>query len=993
MTQAPPSYDDLSRLVDEEYGVVNKTGLAELCASLNRIEHLTYWRGFLEHCGTSPKHVFFAFNQMNRILRHRGCTMNPEVLENILAFFIDSAGGKAQMLIARREVLNAVSEGLAVTSRLVFEAKNGDMTSLGAGLMKMMQQNTVEHQTVALKVMDDVCDVFKEDMRHLDLLTNTNVRTRFKDKLPEFFDIAVKILNEAQQPDIFHGALCLLLRILKYFDTNSNDSRSELHYPDHFRILYQNDEIIQRIFTAFQDPQITATILELLYYIVSSSKRMWNDMESKLAFFNCVTDKLIGLMQEPTQLLPLSRLCCKIVCQVDRQFLGQPSAQAFFDSAAGLSRAIFTQAVMEQDALTYMLKFWREFSQWATPDDGVIAGLVGQMFGGLISTLLEQIGSEPDKWKEDVETIGQDVFRNLWSLAEISYGNACQMVVEHMRSRMSGPPSALLELALLVRIVSARLVGGASGGVISAGDRDQMTEQLFVTVIEVIDQTNQSIEQVMKSLGQDEIVFERALLEFMTAYQNHLGGRMDSQKNEQAAQIMQVFVKRLLILLTSGLCDSKTMTTAILVIQQMISKPVLSATLQGSQFMQDLQRFSLCVSFDHLADITESKRPRKCIFALYMMLIQNEEQLRDFLGQFDGRFKSIASEQDAFIVYTELRGVFEGVHDQTWKYNRLLQWFSRLHFADTVAVIERFAGNPIVVKAVCHLWVSIFPDKAMQKNKRFSTNSGFGITLFKSSFGIIQAVLNGNTPDAHKIVILFRVIRNCLISESVNFGVMEFYNDTSYKQLVGLFYDLLRPAVQSSIMDVPKMVLNILESIASITRVMGGAFFADEERVKFTLAFLHQCLLHHKVAAKNTADEIWKYIWEALREMLDVCSSVDSLNQAFGLFEPHFFVIMDNMINDQEAKYTLDTSLILMYEAVYNKDFVQRFIGEVCNTSDGQCRAAVEESFMALLNGVCPPITEQAKKNFISKAGSFRSFMRRYPVSLSAIPSMAPYFH
>ena len=988
----PPSYENLSKLIDEEYGVEGKSTLVKLCEPLNQIEHLEYYRGFLERCDASPKHAFFAFKQMNVIIRFRGCTMSPDMLRQMLGFFIDWAGGKAQKLLAKPEVLNIVAENLAVTSRFLFEITRGDMTAVGAGLMRMMGSNTAEHQKVALKVMEEICDVFKENMRHLDLTQNQQMRTQFQEgKLPEFFDIVVRILNGTPQQEIFHGALSLMVRILKFFDTNSSDDRSVLRYPPAFGVLYANSEILQKVFTGFQAPVMVDTVLELLYYIVSAAPLMWGSLENKMGFFNCVTGNLLGPMQAGLSLLLLSRLCFKIVHQLDKAFLEQGNSREFFEAAGTLSMRVFAQADMEQDAMMYMLRLWNEFANWAGQNDTTICELVARMFQGCVSTLLEQIKNEPAKWKEDIGQINPDVFRILWALAEVCYAMACELIVDQIKARLSGSATTLLELALLVRMVAAKLKGGATGSAVAPPDKEQQTERLFVSVIDLIDQTNQTADQVMKSLGPGELAFEDALLEFMQYYQNHLGSRVDpKQIDERTKGIIQVFVKRLMILLTSGLCDAKTMTRAIMVIIQMIVR--ISEALKGSEFMGQLQGFSLSINFDHLPDLSESKRPRIRLFELYMKLIQNDAQLRQFLDGFDGKFKSISSEEQAFVTYTELKGVFEGVAGDARKYTRLLEWFSRTHFSDTIGIIERFGSNPLVVKAVCRLWVSMFPDKVLSRDRRFSTNSGFGIKLFKASFGIIQAILNAKTPDVHKMAILFTVIRNCLTSEAVNFGVMEYYNDNSYKQLVGLFYELLKPAVESDIMDVPKMVVQILKSIASITKVMGAAFFSDQGKVEFTLEFLRRCLLHHKVAARNASEDIWKYIWEALSEMLDVCSSVDALNSVFALFQPHFVLIMDSIMNKQEDKYTLGTCLIFMYQVIYNKDFVERFIGDVCSATDPQWRNCVSDAFRELLAAIHPPITTASKQAFLSAAGKFSSTMRRYPSAIANLPSMAPFF-
>ena len=987
-----PTYEDLSKLIDEEYGVEGKSTLVKLCEPLNQIAHLEYFRGFLERCDVSPKHAFFAFKQMNAIIRFRGCTMNPEMLKQMLVFFIGWAGGKAENLLARPEVLNIVAENLAVTSRLLFESTRGDMTSVGEGLMRMMGSNTAVHQKVALKVMEEICEVFKENMRHLSLLQNQEVRKQFLDgKLPEFFNIVLGILRGTPEQEIFHGALSLMIRILKFFDTNSSDDRCVLRYPLAFGALYANSEILQKVFTGFQAPVMVDTVLELLYYIVSAPPFIWGSEENKMGFFNCVTGYLLGPMQSGLPLLLVSRLCFKIVHQLDKTFLGQENSRAFFEAVATLSKSVFTQADMEQDAMMYMLRLWNEFSNWAEKGDTTIVDLVAGMFQECVLTLLEQIKNEPQKWKGDIGQINPDVFRILWSLAEHCYGSACELIVGQIKARLSGSATTLLELALLVRMVAAKLKGGATGSAVASADKEQQTEQLFVAVIGLIDQTNQTADQVVKSLGPGELVFEDSLLEFMQYYQNHLGSRgVPKQVDERTKGIIQVFVKRLMILLTSGVCDAKTMNEAIMVIIQMIAR--ISDALKGSEFMEQLQGFSLRINFDHLPDLSESKRPRTRLFVLYMKLIQNDAQLRQFLEGFDGKFKSISSEEQAFITYTELKGVFEGVAGDARKYTRLLEWFSRAHFSDTIGVIERFGSNPLVVKAVCRLWVSMFPDKVLSRDRRFSTNSGFGIKLFKASSGIIQAILNAKTPDVHKMVILFTVIRNCLTSEAVNFGVMEYYHDDSYKQLVGLFYDLLKPAVESDIMDVPKMAVQILKSIASITKVMGAAFFSDQGKVEFTREFLRRCLLHHRVAARNTSEDIWKYVWEALNEMLDVCSSVDALKSVFSLFEPHFVLIMDSIMNKQDDKYILDTCLIFMYQAIYNQEFVQRFIRDVCSAADPQWSEFVRDAFQGLHDAIHPPITKTSKQEFLSAAGKFSSTMRRYPCAIANLPSMASCF-
>jgi hypothetical protein len=209
--------------------------------------------------------------------------------------------------------------------------------------------------------------------------------------------------------------------------------------------------------------------------------------------------------------------------------------------------------------------------------------------------------------------------------------------------------------------------------------------------------------------------------------------------------------------------------------------------------------------------LAETKRPRALLTELRVALAGKRA---DTLDDFDERLVASAGPEAAFALICDLRGLTRTA-DAT-----AIAWFAK-NIQRIVQVGMAHARDSAIVRALGGLWGKLLVAKMK--------NEGFAIRVFRAALPIVAIAREGGHVKAG-----LALLRRCLASGRVTFGIMEYYGDETFARMCDSFYLFLAEAGELDW----KSLVNVLHTFVAIPDVTKLKFFESPEKVMALAAFI-----------------------------------------------------------------------------------------------------------------------------------------------------------
>jgi hypothetical protein len=489
--------------------------------------------------------------------------------------------------------------------------------------------------------------------------------------------------------------------------------------------------------------------------------------------------------------------------------------------------------------------------------------------------------------------------------------------------------------------------------------------------------------------------FEMSLVEFMHRYQEvRLGevvpttpGNAFDELVTMNREIVDRFVRRMMIVLASPGSNVQIVQAILGVILAMLKKPAILEITKQTPLIGAIINRHLVIEFEHLP-LEETKRLRSSLHQIYASVV-DDARLGKFLAAYDARFDELLTDVLAFQLYRDLKGLFRGIgtNDQ---YAKVLTWFAERHFHHTLEVIRQFAHQESVVRAVCQLWISMFPDriiKGPRRQQKFTQAGGFGIRLFKASLGIINRIQAIGIHDVAKMPVLMKVVRCCLTTESVNFGVMAYYRDDSLERMVAIFDSQVRRVEFGQIERQSKLLLNILQSYAAVIRLTGIGI-GNQECAMSAIHFLWNCM--NVDEDDRITGDLWKEAAHVLGKILELATAdPEACGAIFEECRRIFLVVVWALGTPNRVRIAQQFAALVLSQWLHDNDFVRETVETICQEFDAVFQGHIRKAFDDLFANCQLPVTKQISERFAkNQVYAFTSVIRKYRINFPSLEEL-----
>lgn len=945
----------------------------------NQIDSIPLFKELLYGCSKSGIHLIISFVYFRDIVDQRGCLMGIQQLLDLLNFLMQYIVESAEFLSLpeNKEILKYASMAYASISRLLYEINPGNDEHISK-LQDFLQEDS-PYIIIALSIMSEITNKMKENVQHLDITENSQINSLFKSKvIPYLFQISIQFLT-SDNVSILEYAVNLANSCLRFRESKLNEVANTISFSE-MKPFFQTIDVISILFQLCENTSLSY-LKDVIDTIVNfmSITGVWNSLDAKIEFYSFCGQRIDYLLNLKTlDNFSYAKLIAKLGTCLDYRFLDNPVSLPFFQNVEAFSSCIFNSG--DENAVEYILDFWSYVSNWKPdnskqnlPDE--FLQLLFNVFSDYINSCINLITQKLPQWNEETHVSNSKCLQKLWKLTIWQPTIAMDMLT----SLILQQNSFSIHFAFLVNVATARLMSTVQDGIVKGVNIEESSTNMNNAIIKFISETNKQVSVAIQQDPLTTVCVEESILNFIHFYQqksisgnryssNSSPQESDMRKNMEKDVINELITRMMIDLEILANNKSQLIMNILIIIDQLVSKNDSANVLADTTIMQDLISRNLAISFDNI-DPLDAKKPRAFLNTIYARLVRTSEQFIAFIKDFNVQFEQLhsvnyANEIAVVGLYYDLLGVIRGFTCTDF-HLRVLNWFVNDHSVDTINIINANGSSIIAVKAVCRLWVSLFPTSLEKLGK----TSGVGIQLFRLTIDIVRAVLDNTMDTVERNCMLIRVIKSCLCNESTNFGVMRYYNDPSVDQMVELSFQLDQMALDDD--SYKKIYGDILKTFQVIFSIYYKEISGDSQKLEIMINFIYQCL-------QLREEKIWTLSWKCLKHILNLMIDIPDLI-SWELLQRHCLIVIDYSLKSNE-KHVTNALKLLMYIAVGNQDLLLLIISSIADTFEDSFKPKVSETFEQLFAGLSAPITKQVRKDFVSRIYRFKNQMRKYPI-------------
>ena len=1002
---------------------------------IHNVNNLRFIFDFLPHCPMQMNELTLTFYAITQILKNRGGLLDGNFLQEQINFLMSFITGIAQNIVSQQGLVNACADAVGYSYRFIFELAQPDPPPF-TSLFELLNNPDDSIKNLSLEIMNSVVVAIKEKLKHLTDVEQQKILNSFQQKqLPEYFVKAASIVL-SNHPRLIDNGLKLLVSCFQNFayKMDSKEIVSIDNYffpaPQNLFIFYQKEDLPRTLFQIFStsppDSPKQSNAMESLIYFTSVTWKEFN-ISFQRPFIDFAATSITNLIMEKKcqtaqkTLLVSSRFIFKLGTIINvnvMQFLDGSSAISnnFFMAVRDLTIFSFQNFLFDEPS-NYFIKFW---GRLAGPRYGMqvsslpveFVNLFPQIFQSYIESLINY-----DFDDENSTEIAQFIesIKFLWSVVSMSPGRCSSLVAstlsnltQQLLSRQPDDVSVAIlnRISFIIHIITAQFVGR-----LTASNRDDHII-LIDALLNFINLTNDYIKSIasnnqMVSPLSDALAKVETAIQFFTDHfkrdflyaSNNIANYIYSNLpifNEIALEFRKqrafdIIFNRFLNDFYNFKSKPSLLLELIKFIDEFIQKSPkeVKQLVQNNELLQSLIQRKFVLEFEG-EEIYQVSKLYTTLNKLYVRSIQTVDQWSTFLPYFDHKFNQLrengfTDSPNVFILFSEINGVLKG-NGVTNLFYFLFRWFMT-HINDILACIERYRENTGIITTICKAWTSLSTNKG---NKLVIPNtSSEGIKLFRSSMEIIEKLSQGDlsNPDNASIRMKYisKIIAPSLTMKYVNFGIMKYFKDNSYDQMIDRYFWILTNWPFEVYSQFDKIVQRMNSIILSIIAIEPTKI-ADDAKLSLISQFLFKAMLHN-----NNALYI-KEIYQTLTKLFEFFLSINSA-QYIANFQPHFLAILDQIINNSQTSIDIAAGP-LCYMILGNREYANHVFEQFCNLFDQKSKEELDNLFRVTFN---VEVNEQksiqiAQKELRTRLINFKKRILRYATNLSDIPEFENFF-
>jgi len=303
---------------------------------------------------------------------------------------------------------------------------------------------------------------------------------------------------------------------------------------------------------------------------------------------------------------------------------------------------------------------------------------------------------------------------------------------------------------------------------------------------------------------------------------------------------------------------------------------------------------------------------------------------------------------------------------------------------------EELYDNPMVIKAVLKLVMELVYDNGSRL--AFNLHSPNGVILFRESC----AILSGFSHKAHQLAsgddayankyktarLCFDVLGFVMEGKYVNFGVMDFYGDTTlHKTLDGVFrLGLSIPF--ADMLKFAKVGLAFYHFVESLFRnYLMGVVALETPLFLQLLKGLQDGLActadpRYVVLSASCLDQLATFLFQNMRKAMPAMDKLrQHLSQAPGVFVELLEVLFNKLIFDDQADVA-NLSQAILTLALADQDSFVACSQRISAQQGAEVQPTVTEAFSKLTAGIKMSLAQEDRQEFVISLDEFRKQVR-----------------
>jgi len=303
---------------------------------------------------------------------------------------------------------------------------------------------------------------------------------------------------------------------------------------------------------------------------------------------------------------------------------------------------------------------------------------------------------------------------------------------------------------------------------------------------------------------------------------------------------------------------------------------------------------------------------------------------------------------------------------------------------------EELYDNPVVIKAVLKLVMELVYDNGSRL--AFHLHSSNGVVLFRESCSILSryshkacTLPSGDDAYATKYKaarLCFDVLGFVMEGKYVNFGVMDFYGDTTLHNTLDGVFRLGLSIPFTDMQKYAKVGLAFYHFIESLFRnYLMGVVLLETPLFLSLLKGLQEGLAstgdpRYTVLSASCLNHLATFLFQNMRKAMPAMDKLRThLSQAPGLFVELLEVLFNRLIFDDQADVTALSQAILTL-ALADQDSFVTCSQRVASQQGAGVQGAVTEAFQKLMSGIKVSLSHEDRTEFLVALDDFRKQVR-----------------
>ncbi|OHT15398.1 hypothetical protein TRFO_14165 [Tritrichomonas foetus] len=1001
----------------------------------NNINNLGLIFQFLPQCPVSVKEMALTFVTITEILKNRGGLLDVPFLQQQINFLMTFIAEKIDFILSNPSLKNLCADAVAYSFRFLFELTIPN-PPVFSSLFQTFESPHENMKILSLEIMNSLVTAIKDSkLKHL---TETdymrNVELFQKTQLSSYFNHAAHVIL-MNNPTLIDHALNLLVSCFKNFATKLDNADIDTYVfsaPQEIYQFYQKTDLPSALFQIFNSAPPGSNrenlAMESLIYFSSVAWRPI-DRNTQLAYLFFAANTITQFMrsgrcqQDEATLLSTSRFIFKIgtIINVAMFIQGQTEvAVNFFLAVRDITIFAFNNCLMKEPS-NYLIKFWGKLANtrfdMSTGIPQEFIQLFPEVFNAYVNAVCSYFNNEGE-CESDVE-ISQflESIKHLWYIEWIT-PKICSQYVANVLSTLTqelvSKPIDMSSITILYRIVHVILIITAQFvGRLSPKNLED-NAILIDSILNFINITNDFTKSIIasniepllgilctleKSLKYFTLYFKREFIGSTQGYGTTNTDRIYAnlpifqslplEVRRQAA--FDIIFNRFLHDLENFMFNPDLLKELLEFIDDFIQKSPkdVKILVQNNALLQTLIQRKFIIEFKFFSQSVSVNKLYTILNKLYVRSILTVDQWAAFLPYFDQRFSQLASSGYSdqimvFNLFSELNGALKGNGISTLFYY-LFRWFMT-HVDDTIQCIAKHSNNENVLIAICKTWTALCTNKGYKLI--IPSTSAEGIKLFQSSLKVIQTLAGSDLTDERvvniKMKYITKIIAPSLSTKYVNFGIMEYFKDTSLDIMIDIYFTVLANWSFEAYKLYPKIVKSMNAIILSILEIKPMKI-ADEAKLNLISRFLFKAML-------QLDNSLYiKEVYQTLTKLIEFFLQSNCANLITN-FQAHFLAILDQIINgSQPLTDTAAAPLYYMFLGI--PGWAQHVFEMICSIFDPKNREEISALFTTTF-GVIDPAkgVTQGQKDLRNILVVFKKKIKKYATNLSDIAEFEPYF-